>query len=309
MSLAPARADRRFEFPEQSRAPSWVWLLALVLHVPLLFVGVYRDFIDEPGSTPLIRLSPTSPIGERRVELSLGAIAPTSPGAPLRGPATASPRSARPQGITPVQPPNRNASDTASSGRQPIVADPLPPSSSVGVTPPGATTPEPRRIGPAYASGKLWVRPLPMSPQELADRLRGKTHNELLDSAVTAIIQDYLDRMATEERGRPEPLPAWTTTIAGKTVGVDSKWIYLGPIRVPTFLLRLIPLNVQANPTQAEINRRLGAMREDLMNAARRSANYADFKEAVSKLREEKQRERDFQKAQRTPPSEQDKPQ
>lgn len=120
---------------------------------------------------------------------------------------------------------------------------------------------------------------------------------------MTAIIQDYLDRLAAEEPAPMTP-PSWTTQLGGKTVGVDSKWIYLGPIRVPTFLLALIPLNVQANPTQADMNRRLNAMREDLYIAARRSANYADFKAAVGRLRDETQRRRDFDKAQRTAPDE-----
>lgn len=130
------------------------------------------------------------------------------------------------------------------------------------------------------------------------------THDQKVDSAVTAIIQDYLDRLAAEESGTPHAPPSWTTSVAGQKVGVDSKWFYLGPIRVPTFLLALIPINVQANPTQADMNRRLNAMREDLFEAARRAANYADFKDAVGHLREETQRRRDFDKAQRSTPDE-----
>ncbi|MBA2292608.1 MAG: hypothetical protein H0W15_09135 [Gemmatimonadales bacterium] len=161
-----------------------------------------------------------------------------------------------------------------------------------------------RQIGPAFASGRLWVRPLPVSPQELAARMGVLTHDEKVDSAVTAIIQDYLDRLAAEESGKVQGPPSWTTSIGGQKVGVDSKWFYLGPIRVPTFLLALIPINVQANPTQADMNRRLNAMREDLFEAARRAANYADFKDAVGRLRDETQRQRDFDKAQRSTPDE-----
>jgi len=149
----------------------------------------------------------------------------------------------------------------------------------------------------------LWVRPLPISPQELAARLRERTHGENVDSAVTAIIQDYLDRLAVDEAGRPAASPSWTTTIGGKTVGVDSKWIYLGPLRVPAFLLGLIPLGVQANPTQADMNKKLNAMREDLFDAARRAGNYADFKAAIGQLREQTQRKRDMDKAQRSVPA------
>ncbi len=41
---------------------------------------------------------------------------------------------------------------------------------------------------------------------------------------------------------------------------------------------------------------------EDLQRAAIRSANLAEFKEAIRRLREEKQREKDFERAQRERP-------
>ncbi len=276
-----------------------------MLHAPLLFVPVYRGFDDESDRRALIRfdVAPESP-GSRTVSMPYRSPAPPDAN-PSRAPASARRAPARiraaPTGARTV------ARDTA-SGRPAPAHREVPSDLAVEATPPAGGAAPSRRIGPAYVSGRLWVRPLPVSPQELAAQLREKTHMEKVDSAVHAIIQDYLDRMAVEEAGRPEPLPSWTTKIAGKTVGVDSRWIYLGPIRVPAFLLGLIPLNVQANPTQAEMNRRLSVMREDLFDAARRSANYSDFKAAVTKLREEKQRERDLQKAQRTTPSEQGEP-
>ena len=58
----------------------------------------------------------------------------------------------------------------------------------------------PRRvgsIGPGLADGRLWVRPLPLPPRELAKRLT-KRHAELVDSAVTAIVQGYLDSIAND---------------------------------------------------------------------------------------------------------------
>jgi len=43
-------------------------------------------------------------------------------------------------------------------------------------------------------------------------------------------------------------------------------------------------------------------MRADLFDAARRADNLAEFKKAVKELRQEKQRQRDFDKNQRTAP-------
>ncbi len=143
---------------------------------------------------------------------------------------------------------------------------------------------------------------MPVTPKEIAQQLAGYSRKQLADSVVTEIIQGYLDRMAEERAHQGPPLPSWTTTLGGKKVGIDPKWIYLGPIRIPTALLALLPINAGGNPTAADYNKRLNAMREDLFEAARRSANYDEFKKAVKELRDETQRKRDFEKNRRTAP-------
>ena len=299
--LEPAPPDAPFRFPKPSRSPWWIWIVVAALHSPIVFLPLGRTVEPDPARPPLIMIDPAQ-VSARDVAMPF---VPERTAARSRGP-SGTPTAAPPR--IPSAPPGR-ATPVPSTFITPVDsgAGIAPPAASGQVATPVSAMPVPagrQRIAPTYGSGRLWVRPLPVSPQELASQLRSRTHVERVDSAVTAIIQDYLDRLAAEEVGRAEPLPSWTTTIAGEKVGIDSKWIHLGPIRVPTFLLGLIPLNVQANPTQAEMSRRLAAMREDLYEAARRSANYADFKAAVARLREEKQRERDFEKAQRTAPSE-----
>lgn len=152
------------------------------------------------------------------------------------------------------------------------------------------------RIAPRFAGGKVWIRPLPLTPEDLARRLAGRPLAEVTDSAVARMIQEYLDRMAEDSAQHGPPLPEWTTRIGGRTVGLSSRWIYLGPIKIPTAVLALLPINLQGNPTQAEFNRRLNMMREDLFEAARRAANYDDFKQAVKALHDETARRREFQR-------------
>lgn len=159
-----------------------------------------------------------------------------------------------------------------------------------------------RRITPRYGTGLLWVEPLPLTPREIAALLSGRSDSQLLDSVVTAMTQRYLDAMADEVRAQPPALPSWTTSVGDETVGIDSRWIHLGPLKVPTFLLALLPINVQPNPTQAAMVRKLNSMREDLLTAGRRSANLAEFKAAVRALREQKESEADFERNRRTPP-------
>ena len=136
----------------------------------------------------------------------------------------------------------------------------------------------------------------------MASTLTGQSPAELTDSAVATIVQTYLDEMAKERAESPTALPSWTTKIGGKTVGLDQKWIYLGPLKIPTALLALLPIKVQGNMSNYQFNQQLQQMRVDLFEAARRSENYDEFKEAVKDLRQQKEREREFKKNQRTRP-------
>lgn len=157
-------------------------------------------------------------------------------------------------------------------------------------------------LRPSYGTGQLWVRPLPMTAREMAAAATGKSQQELADSVVARVVQGYLDAIAAERLDPANRPPSWTTQLGGQKVGLDGQWIYLGPIKLPTLLLGLLPINLQGNPTQAEMNKRFSAMREDLFFAARRAATLEEFKKNVAELRKQKQYEYDLRKAQRTLP-------
>lgn len=155
------------------------------------------------------------------------------------------------------------------------------------------------RIGPAQATGKVWVPPLPLPPRELATRLT-RSHSELADSAVTAIIQAFLDSIATDPATRAARPPDWTTTLGGAKFGLDSKWIYVAGLKIPTALLGLLPMPAGGNDQQAFD--RSADLYRDLRQAAQRAQNVAEFKQAIKDIRERKEAERQFEKNQRTPP-------
>jgi hypothetical protein len=68
--------------------------------------------------------------------------------------------------------------------------------------------------------------------------------------------------------------------------------IRLGDFSLPTALLALMPLNVQANPIQNERAMRLNSMRSEIQYQAARMARDDEFRQAVRALRERKERER-----------------
>jgi hypothetical protein len=97
-------------------------------------------------------------------------------------------------------------------------------------------------------------------------------------------------------------MPEWTTNVAGSKFGLDSKFIYIAGLKIPAAVLALLPLP-QGNIDQARAYNHLMDLRADIERAARRADNMEEFKRVIGEIRDRKQRERDFQRAQReTPP-------
>jgi hypothetical protein len=156
------------------------------------------------------------------------------------------------------------------------------------------------RIGPGLAEGRLWVRPLPLPPRELAERL-SQDRAELVDSAVSAIVQAYLDSIASDPASKNVGLPSWTTEVAGRKFGLDSKNIYIAGLKIPAAVLALLPIP-GGNIDQNRAYNRLMDLRGDLLYAARRAETLEEFKEVIREIRLRKEREREFEKNQRTAP-------
>jgi len=155
------------------------------------------------------------------------------------------------------------------------------------------------RIGPGLAEGRLWVRPLPLPPRELAQRLTRKA--ELVDSAVSIIVQAYLDSIANDPANKNVGLPSWTTEVAGKKFGIDSKNIYIAGLKIPAAVLALLPIST-GNIDQNRAYSHLMDLRTDLYYAAQRAQTLEEFKQAIREIRLRKEREREFEKNQRTAP-------
>ncbi|MEO8636233.1 MAG: hypothetical protein ABI587_13240 [Gemmatimonadales bacterium] len=156
------------------------------------------------------------------------------------------------------------------------------------------------RMTPGAGDGRLWVRPLPVPPQELARRL-SKTHVELVDSAVTAIVQGYLDSIAREPGADQVQLPDWTTTVEGRKFGLDSRNIYIAGLKIPAIVLALLPLP-QAGNQQRALDHTGQWIADDLRRAAERANTLDEFKRAVQDLRQQKKEARALERAQREQP-------
>lgn len=249
---------------------------SIALHLLLLALLLFRARV--PQMTP----------AEQQVRLT--ELPPMVPGAAPAQPAARQPR-ARSAPAAPGRelPQPRVAADTGSG----VV------SSGEPVTRNAEAEPRYGRVGPNQSTGKVWVAPLPLPPRELAARL-SRSHSELADSAVTAIIQAFLDSIATDPATRAARPPDWTTTLGGAKFGLDAKWIYVAGLKIPTALLGLLPIPAGGNDQQAFD--RSADLYRDLRQAAQRAQNTEEFKKAIKEIRERKEAERQFEKNQRTPP-------
>jgi len=79
--------------------------------------------------------------------------------------------------------------------------------------------------------------------------------------------------------------------------GIDSQFIHVAGIKIPTAALALLPISLpQGNYDEQRRARQLDEMREDLMQAARRTETLRLFKQYVRDLRARKQAERDAER-------------
>jgi hypothetical protein len=123
----------------------------------------------------------------------------------------------------------------------------------------------------------------PNVPMTRADSLRTVLH-----ATVEAFV-DSMVRAGPQQGRRPGD---WTFERDGKRYGIDPQYIRLGDFSIPTALLALLPLNVQANPVEIERARRLSSMRNEIIEQAERVQRDDEFHAAVRALRERKEKER-----------------
>jgi len=165
-----------------------------------------------------------------------------------------------------------------------------------------AYDPNANALTPRVGDGRLWVSPRPALPSTVAEALYGDTvgRNERAVERLRAMM-DSLNQIYDEEQ-REHRRPSWTTDVGGRTFGIDSQYIHIAGIKIPTAVLALLPLNMpQGNFDEGLRARHLEEMRQDIMRSAARAQTYQDFRRYVRELRARTDAEREFQRRQKQP--------
>jgi hypothetical protein len=194
----------------------------------------------------------------------------------------------------------------------PMLAEPPPPAPLVaaaaaprdtGSTMP-AYDPNASRVAlaPQVGDGRLWVSPRPGLPMAVAEALYGDTagRNQAAIARLKAMVDSLnqvLDQIQRENRR-----PSWVVggTPDKPTWGIDSQFIHIAGIKIPTPALALLGQFLpQGNYDEGLRARQLQYMREDLMQAAARAQSFQQFRSYVRELRERKQAEREAEERRR----------
>jgi hypothetical protein len=299
--------------PRFSRWSPW-WLVASVaLHAVVITLALMAPARVFPPAPVYVVLAPPGSANE--IELP-----PYRPIGPLRAGAPQARRPVRPAGPRRAVPPPV-APDTVRSGIPPVPAaqSAAPPAAPPAVAEAAGETaadslaraveglgvgPSRGVLGARFGDGRIWVRPWDAIAAAIAasgrDSITPAMHVALIDSAIVARVQAFLDTLAPDSFAVATPKP-WTTEINGQKWGVDGSWIYLGGLKLPTAILALLPLP-QGNYDAAKHNAELMQIRSDIIQAARRAESAAEFRKYVEETRKRHDAEREAKKNQRIPP-------
>ena len=124
-----------------------------------------------------------------------------------------------------------------------------------------------------------------------------KTHAERVDSAVRASIFAYNDSVARALAAAGRKPGDWTFEKGGQKWGIDGNKIYLGKFAIPSAVLAALPIRIQGNPGETIADRLVTTRRGDLLLHADAQLHDEEFKSAVKRIRERKDKERQDRKA------------
>ena len=151
---------------------------------------------------------------------------------------------------------------------------------------PGAVVVGTRRpIGPALADGRVWVE----RELYIGDTEQGWGEFE---SELAMRVAAMLENVIVDSLLGPG-MPNWVYDIGGQEWGIDSRFIHLGPVKIPTMLLGLLPAFQQGgNYELAQQAKWLADVRDQIVRQAASMDGMETFRRGMAELRARKDLER-----------------
>ncbi|MDH5643270.1 MAG: hypothetical protein OEY63_03635 [Gemmatimonadota bacterium] len=150
-----------------------------------------------------------------------------------------------------------------------------------------------RAIGPGVPDERIWRLPgAAVGSGGEGDEDFDWGPNEAM---LAARIVEMLDSVLVDS-SRIEDIPSWLFEAGGNTWGIDQQFIHLGPIKLPTALLALLPIPDAGNYAMEQRARWLRDVRNAIDRQAQDKAGMALFRRGVNELRDRMEREREEQR-------------
>lgn len=152
-----------------------------------------------------------------------------------------------------------------------------------------------RRIGPTFGDGLLWEE---ADVGIIGEEEEWGAQETLLALEVAEMLADILEDSLWARGG----IPSWVTTIGGQEWGIDSQYIHLGPVKIPTVLAALLAfsnLPQMGNYELAQQQAWLADVRNQILTQAQRMDQMKEFRRAVKALEARKRKERDEERRRR----------
>lgn len=132
---------------------------------------------------------------------------------------------------------------------------------------------------------------LPLTPGPFV--VPKKTMAERVDSSIQAAFGAHMDSLAIAAKNAGRDPGDWTVERNGQKWGLDEKYIHLGKWKLPSAILALLPLQSGGVSAQRVADQRSAMfMRQDIMEHAQQALNEDEFRQAVKRIRDRKERER-----------------
>jgi len=310
-----------FDHPAARQPVGTAWLLAAALHI-----GAVILFFTAPLQAPWRR--PADVVQQPELAGDTVMFVLGSPELRARGPTIQTTPPPGDSAKRSTEPPgSAGAAAAAAAAARPPVTEPTPTPSIAVVPPPAAPQaaapavaaaaavrdagvtmpaydPNASRVAPApqVGDGRLWVTPRPGLPAAVAQAIYGDTVGR--NSAAIARLKAMVDSLnqVLDQIQRENRRPAWVVggTPDKPAWGLDSQYIHIAGIKIPTVALALLGQFLpQGNYDEGLRARQMEYMRQDLMQAAERAQSFQQFRTYVHELRERKQAERDAEQRRR----------
>ncbi len=197
----------------------------------------------------------------------------------------------RPVSRTPSRPVPLPQAPTEVPSEIPPPAAAAPPAQTGGTGPVVGSGGPVEGIRPNYTDPRLWTRPGAVATAP-------KSAKERIDSVIADAfgpVRDSIARAQEIAAGQRKP-GDWTLNGPGGKWGMDQSSIHLGKVKIPNAVLALLSeqfqRNLVGNPIEMEREKRLAAIRQDLLDHANREMTEDEFRTAVRRIRERKDKER-----------------